>query len=383
MARTRLVAGIDEIGNDEWDALLDADDPGHPFLRHGFLRTLEATGCVGAGTGWEPRHLTLRDDAGRLRGAVPLYRKHHSFGEFVFDFAWAHAYHRLGLDYYPKLVAAIPFTPVTGPRLLAADDDTRHALAETLAGLPAADGASSLHLLFPRARDRAAAAAAGAVLRRDCHFLWHNRNYRDFDDFLARLSAKRRKQIRRERRRVTEAGIRVRTVLPEEVDDDLRERIYAFYARTYLIRGQAPYLTPDFFRRIETALPDRVRYFLACEGDRPVAAAFMLVGDDTLYGRHWGSLADYHSLHFETCYYAGIDYCIEHGLARFDAGAQGEHKIRRGFEPAATYSAHVVVEPALRGPIADFVGREGAMIADWHQEQRRRCAFPDADEIET
>lgn len=381
MGHLRLLAGIDDIDAESWDRLLDATAPGYPFLRHAFLRSLEASGSLDHAADWHPCHLLLTGDDGRAVAAAPLYRKYHSFGEFVFDFGWAEGYRRLGLDYYPKLVCAVPFTPVVGPRLLAADANARTALAEHLAALPAAESCSSLHLLFGAARDRASIRRAGALLRRDCHYLWRNRGYADFEGFLAALSSKRRKEIRRERRRVADAGIRVRVLTPDQVDHALMTRLYRFYARTYLIRGQAPYLPPEFFDLLGAGLPDNVRYFVAYEGDTPVAFAFMVLGTDTLYGRHWGCLEDYHSLHFETCYYAGIEYCIERGLRYFDAGAQGEHKIRRGFEPMATYSGHFIVNDHLRHAIADFVDREAEAVTAWHREQRQHCAFPQADEI--
>lgn len=378
--RVRLVDAIAEVEPARWNALLEATAPGHPFLRHEFLASLEASGCVGAETGWQPCHALLETDDG-LAAAAPLYLKGHSFGEFVFDFAWADAYHRLGLDYYPKLVCAVPFTPVVGPRLLAADAHARDALAHGLCRLPAELSVSSLHLLFGHAPDRAALEHAGALQRRDCHYRWYNRGYRDFDDFLSVLPSKRRKEIRRERRRLADAGIQVRVLAPDEVDADLARQLYAFYARTYHLRGQQPYLSRDFFGALARRMPEQVRFFVAFGDDQPLGMAFTLVGADTLYGRHWGCAMDLDGLHFETCYYAGIDYCIRHGLAAFDAGAQGEHKLRRGFEPIATYSAHVLRDSRLQRAIADFVAREGEMMAEAHAEQRAHSAFPDAADL--
>lgn len=372
----RRIETIHDAAPAQWNALLERTAPGYPFLRHEFLAALEDSGAAAYETGWQPAHV-LVERGGRLVAAAPVYRKHHSFGEFVFDFAWADAYRRVGLPYYPKLVCAVPFNPVVGPRLLADDAQMHRALAAHLCELPETDSLSSLHLLFAHAEDREVAADAGALLRRDCQYCWYNRDYADFDAFLAHLSSKRRKEIRRERRRVHEAGIGIRVLTPGDVDDELWETLYAFYARTYYVRGQQPYLSPDFFRALARSMPKHVRFFVACGPDGPVAMAFMLVGGDTLYGRHWGSAVELDGLHFETCYYAGIEYCIEHGLRCFDAGAQGEHKIRRGFEPIATYSAHVLCEPRLRAAVADFVERESAMMADIHAEQRAHCAFPD------
>ncbi|MDN5937530.1 MAG: GNAT family N-acetyltransferase [Salinisphaera sp.] len=374
--RIRQCNAIADVDPGQWNALVDAD---YPFLRHEFLHALETTGCVSADNGWQPAHV-LVENGTALIAAAPVYRKRHSYGEFVFDFAWARAYQQFGLAYYPKLVCAVPFTPVVGPRLLAVDAKARAALAAALEILPSDTGASSLHLLFACQQDRRTLAQCGALLRRDCHYLWHNRGYTDFDEFLAALPSRRRKEIRRERRRIAEQGIQVRVLAPAQISPELMRTLYAFYARTYLVRGQYPYLSPDFFQTLHAAMPRQLRWFVAWAGDEPVAAAFMLVGEDSLYGRHWGCAQDRHSLHFETCYYAGIEYCIEHGLRRFDAGAQGEHKLRRGFEPVATWSAHVLTEPRLRAAVAAFVQREGELVADYHAQQRRACAFPNIEQ---
>lgn len=367
----RQIPAIAAVDAARWNALAGAN----PFLQHAYLHALEASGSVGDDSGWQPAHVVV-ESGDALLAAAPLYLKQHSYGEFVFDFAWANAYHRCGLDYYPKLVCAVPYAPVAGARLLARDAATRQLLARALAELPGRVGASSLHALFADQRDLAALREAGALTRRDCHYLWRNRGYRHFDDYLGALSSKRRKEIRRERRRCAEAGIGHRVVAPEAIDDALWDRLYALYARTYFMRGQHPYLTPAFFRHLGAAMPEAVRYVLALRGGEVVAMAFMLEGADTLYGRHWGCAEEFDALHFETCYYAGIDYCIRRGLRYFDAGAQGEHKIHRGFEPVATWSAHVVEEPRLRAAIADFLTREQEMLAGYHAQQRARCAFP-------
>lgn len=376
MLHASHINSITDIDATAWDALLPRNQP---FVQHGFLAALEVSGSASPESGWQPRHLLLHDEQGALAAAAPLYAKAHSYGEFVFDFAWANAYRQLGMAYYPKLVNGVPFTPVAGPRLLARDDTARAHLARALAALADGDSYSSLHTLFATVEDREALVAARAVLRRDCHYQWYNRGYRRFDDFLAALSSKRRKEIKRERRRMTDAEVRVVVKRPEEIDAELWATLYAFYARTYAMRGQAPYFTPAFFDELHARMADQVLYFVAYHSDVPVGMAFMLFDDTTLYGRHWGCLDDYHSLHFETCYYAGIDYCIAHGLTCFDAGAQGEHKIRRGFEPVATYSAHVMAEPRLASAVADFVTREGALMADYHAQQRERSSFASAD----
>src|SRR5699024_7643221 len=372
MYHIRRSEQIDSVDAASWNAL---HGNRQPFVQHGFLAALEASGSVSAERGWQPLHALLYDDDETLIAAAPLYAKQHSFGEFVFDFAWANAYQQLGLRYYPKLVNAVPFTPVVGPRLLARDDAPRDALAQSLVELADGTSHSSLHMLFGRAEDRAALAANGALLRRDCHYHWFNRDYRSFDDFLGRLTSKRRKAIRRERRRIAEAGVGIEVLRPGELTPELQATLYTFYARTYAMRGQAPYLTPRFFHELHARLPDQVLYFVAMHRATPVGMAFMLIDHDTLYGRHWGCADDYHSLHFETCYYAGIDYCIRHGLARFDAGAQGEHKLRRGFEPVATWSAHIMAEPRLAAAVADFVDREGELMSGYHEQQRFHSSF--------
>lgn len=372
MATARQVDSILDIAPTDWDRLTDTRQP---FIQHGFLAALEASGSVSPDNGWQPAHLLLEDDDGTLIGAAPLYEKRHSYGEFVFDFAWANAYNQLGLDYYPKLLNAVPFTPVVGPRLLARDATIRTRLARHIAALPAAQGRSSLHMLFGDDDSLDAMHEAGALFRRDCQYRWYNREYADFDAFLAQLSSKRRKAIRRERKRMRDAGIRMEVRTPDQIDTELWRTLYAFYTRTYAIRGQPPYLTPAFFDELFARLGTQVRFFIAWHRDVPVGMAFMMVDGDTLYGRHWGCAVDYHSLHFETCYYAGIDYCIEHGLRCFDAGAQGEHKIRRGFEPVAIHSAHVIVNDRLGAAVADFVRREGELVSDYQAQQQARSNF--------
>lgn len=376
MAHVRQVQSILDVPAAQWNALTGTDQP---FVQHGFLAALEASGSVGPDNGWQPAHLLIEDGDRNLIAAAPLYAKGHSYGEFVFDFAWANAYRQVGLDYYPKLVNAIPFTPVEGPRLLASDDNARALLAQQLQELPDALGASSLHTLFGNDASTAAMNGAGAIARRGCQYRWYNRGYDNFEQFLGELSSKRRKEIRRERKRMREVDVQVTVHRPDEIDDGLWQTLYAFYSRTYAIRGQDPYLTPAFFEELRQRLPDHVLFFIASHKNTPVGMAFMMKSRDTLYGRHWGCETDYHSLHFETCYYAGIEYCIAHGLAGFDAGAQGEHKIRRGFEPVPTWSNHVIVEPRLARAVDDFCTREAEMMTSFEIEQRERCDFPAAD----
>lgn len=349
---------IDEISAAGWNCL--AGD--NPFLRHEFLAALEHTGCVGRETGWQPQHLGCTDGSGALLGALPLYLKTHSWGEFVFDWAWAEAWQRAGRHYYPKLVSAVPFSPVIGARLLIADNAERAAVAEALiqktVELAKELQASSVHCLFPDATEIPAWTTQGFMPRKDCQFHWHNRGYENFDDYLATLTAQKRKKLKRERRRVSDAGITHCIRHGGELTGAEFETLYTFYAATYFKRGRDPYLNPVFFREIAHALSSSLLVNFAMLDGKPVACAICFRGSDTLYGRHWGCREEYHSLHFETCYYQWIEYCIREGLQHFDPGAQGEHKLARGFEPTATYSMHYIAEPALREAVGAFLKQE-------------------------
>jgi predicted N-acyltransferase len=364
LLRPRQVARIGEIPAAQWDALFPAE---YPFTHHAFLDALERHGCVGADTGWEPCHLVLEDGAGAPAAAMPLYRKHHSYGEFVFDFAWARAAQQLHLPYYPKLVCAVPFTPAAGPRLGANSEAARVALLEAAADLWAQSGLGSLHALFLDERDARAAEGAGWFARHDIQFHWSARGAASFEEFLAQLTHDKRKKIRRERRQVSEAGIRFERRRGDELDESQWARVFALYANTYEERGQPPYLTPEFFfdygRRAGTPLHVILGYDSDAPGAQPMAAALTLVGGDTLYGRHWGCAEKYRGLHFETCYYQGIELCFAEGLSRFDAGTQGPHKQARGFEPVLTRSAHRLSDARLAGAVGTFLAGERAAVA--------------------
>ncbi len=353
-----IVNAVTDIHTDEWNGLAGAH---HPFLRHEFLAALESSGSVSSATGWEPCHIALYD-GGRLCGALPLYRKSNSWGEFVFDWAWSDAYHRAGLPYYPKLVSAVPFTPATSPRFLSAIDcdpaEIRRLLTSAALQLAGDLGLSSLHLLFIPPADAQSAAAAGMLLRKDCQFHWQNRGYRHFDDFLGELSSAKRKKIRRERRRIREAGIRFRHLGGAELDQELWRAIMPLYAATFRQRGREPYLNEAFFTQISATLAEHILVILAIRDEQPVATAICFQSDDTLYGRYWGSSRQFHSLHFETCYYQGIEYCIDRRLERFEPGTQGEHKISRGFVPTETWSAHWLSDPRFSVAIEQYLNRE-------------------------
>lgn len=333
----------------------------YPFTRHEFLSALETHGCVSPELGWSPCHLLLEDAQG-LAGILPMYAKGHSYGEFVFDFAWADASQRIGRAYYPKLLTAIPFTPCSGPRLGVRDDSFRKRLGEAAIDVARKAGLSSWHALFLDDADFDACRAAGAIERNDVQFHWYNRDYEDFAGFLAGFTSEKRKKILRERRRVAESGLRFEVRPGDALNEAGWARVHALYANTYAERAQAPYLTREFFLDYGRRPGTPVRLILAYEDAVMVAVAITLVGGDTLYGRHWGAADRYHSLHFETCYYQGIDYCIREGLRHFDAGAQGEHKLARGFTPQLTRSAHWLADPRLHEAVDHAMQRERGYV---------------------
>ena len=354
----RVLDSIAQIDASSWNALAGGKQP---FLRHEFLSALEQSGCATARTGWTPQHLLIEDSAGRAVAALPLYRKSHSRGEFVFDFSWASAYAQHGLEYYPKLLSAVPFTPVGGPRLLVpVDGDPRAARALIQAALDYArgEGLSSWHVLFPTEAEAGQLEAAHLVMRRDCQFHWFNHGYESFDAFLATFTAEKRKKAKRERRRVAEAGIEFDTRHGDDIPESLWRTVYGFYADTFHRHGHEPYLNLNFFKRIAAAQPESIMLKIARLESTPIAAAIFFVGEDALFGRYWGAGGNYHSLHFETCYYQGIEYCIERKLKRFEPGTQGEHKVPRGFVPTITQSAHYIADPRFAAAIADYARRE-------------------------
>jgi predicted N-acyltransferase len=359
--KVTVLDSIDAVSGDEWDALAGTD---YPFLRHAFLALAERTGSVSPDAGWTPRHLVIKE-GGRLRAALPLYKKDHSWGEFVFDWAWAQAYNHAGFDYYPKLVSAVPFTPAPSTRLLRADpDDTAaaDALIAAATQLAVETNCSSLHVLFPDEKDVPLLEKAGLILRKDCQFHWHNQGYATFDDFLATFTSAKRKKVKRDRRRVEENGIRFRRVHGPDFDSDTWSVVYAFIARTFMMRGSLPYFNQAFFEGLSLELPDNILAIIAEQDDRPIAAAVFFESDTALYGRYWGSDGHYDALHFETCYHQGIEYCIETGKQRFEPGTQGEHKVARGFVPSTTWSAHWLAHPEFADAIERYLDEEGRHI---------------------
>ncbi|MGD8843413.1 MAG: GNAT family N-acetyltransferase [Gammaproteobacteria bacterium] len=373
--RLEVCNAITDIGPDAWNAV---SGTASPFLRYEFLAALENNGCVGERYGWLPNYLTAFDQ-GRLVGAVPLYIKDNSYGEFVFDWAWADAYQRAGLAYYPKAVVAIPYTPAPGPRILTAAQTDRDEVVVQLTTLARewsqSQGLSSLHWLFTDERDTRSLEAEGLLLRLGCQFHWHNQGYRDFEDYLDGFTARKRKKVRRERRYVQDAGIAIRVVHGHEASDEELAVMHEFYRSTFDKKWGHATLNLGFFREIAATMGEQLVFVIASLGNEILAGAICLRGSDTLYGRHWGCRAEYHSLHFEACYYQGIDYCIRHGLARFEPGAQGEHKISRGFLPTPTWSAHWIAHPGFREVIGRYLQQETAGMLDYMQELAEHSPF--------
>jgi predicted N-acyltransferase len=362
-ARIRIVDGLAEVPAAAWDACAGSDNP---FLSHAFLEALEASGSATAKTGWLPQHVLIEDAEGRLLAAAPLYLKSHSQGEYVFDHGWAQAYERAGGSYYPKLQAAVPFTPVTGPRLLVRPDappDTAETLIAALIEVARAHKVSSLHVTFPTRKECERLGAAGFLQRSGQQYHWENRGYAGFEDFLGALNARKRKQIRRERRDALASGLEIETLTGGDLEPRHWDAFYRFYRATTDHRWGGAYLTRSFFDLLHQRLADRVVLVMAREGARYVAGALNLLGRDTLYGRNWGTIGDYPFLHFEVCYYRALDFAIERGLARVEAGAQGEHKIQRGYLPTPTYSAHWVRDRGFARAIENFLAREREAVA--------------------
>ena len=356
---------IDSIGQAQWEQLAGKENP---FLRYEFFAALEQSGCTSAENGWQPQHLIIRSgDA--IVGVAPAYLKTHSMGEYVFDFAWAEAYQRHGLPYYPKLLIAIPFTPSRGPRLLI-EPSVRATLKtgdvpELLDSLIKDLGVHSWHLLFPDVADQSLLHQEGELNRLGCQFHWHNRDYRSFDDFLAALTSRKRKAIRKERRQVADQSITFTRYAGRDISDQVLSMFYVFYQATYLKRGQRPYLNKAFFQQVRECLPEHLTIIMAAEDGKMIAGALFMTGQDTLYGRYWGCLDEYN---FETCYYQGIELAIDQGLARFDAGAQGEHKLIRGFEPVLTHSWHGIAHPDFRDAIARFTREEAEHVLAYTED---------------
>ncbi len=433
---TRVFASPLEIGAADWNALLAREADPSPFMRHEYLAALHESGCARADSGWQPRFVTLwRGDA--LQAACPMYLKAHSYGEYVFDWAWADAYGRHGLAYYPKALVAVPFTPVPGARLLAADDTARQALVRELIRHAGDEGLSSLHLLFAQPQDVAAAQGAGMMLRHGVQFHWQNIaptlptalgsqppegtrfalgrpggekgphapplrgslppegtrfalgrpggetqpcGFQDFEHFLSSLRQDKRKKIRQERRKVADAGVRLRWSLGQDIAAADWDFFYRCYERTYLEHGNAPYLNRDFFQRMADTLPEHWLLFIAEREGRPIASSLIALDPErrVAYGRYWGALQRVDCLHFEACYHQPLEWCIGHGYRRFEGGAQGEHKMARALMPMATTSAHWLAHPAFAQAVERFLDREGQGVEQYleHLAQRTPLKYP-------
>ncbi|HJV82920.1 GNAT family N-acetyltransferase [Noviherbaspirillum sp.] len=372
--RTRIVSSLSDIGQTAWDELVATQANTNPFLSFAFLDALHEAGCASPETGWQPQYLTLWH-ASRLEAALPLYVKSHSYGEYVFDWAWADAYRRNGLEYYPKLLSAIPFTPVTGSRLLARSPDAEGALIDALCELQTQNGLSSTHILFPPERQAHALQEAGFMLRTGVQFHWINQGYRDFDDFLATLDRKKRKNIRAERRKVQEAGISFRHLRGAQVGKADWRFFKHCYDRTYAAHYSTPYLNLDFFLRIGASMPENILLIVAERENRPIACSLVVHDQNSLYGRYWGAVEEVPCLHFETAYYQPLEFCIAQKIQCFEGGAQGEHKMARGFLPQKTWSAHWLAHPAFAEAIEHFLQQESGGIDAYIDELEERNPF--------
>ncbi|WP_418315256.1 GNAT family N-acetyltransferase [Piscinibacter sakaiensis] len=370
-----------DIDAQRWNQLLAAQAAPTPFMRHEYLAALHASGCASEATGWLPQFLSVEED-GELVAACPLYLKDHSYGEYVFDWAWADAYHRHGLDYYPKLLNAVPFTPVPGSRLLARDDGARSLLLQAMVRLASDAGLSSVHSLFNDERERcvvAAAAPTGWMLRNTVQFHWQNRDpaYADFAAFLASLQRDKRKKIAQERRRVGDAGVSLRCQVGDEIGDADWDFFHHCYTLTYRAHHSTPYLSRDFFARVAKTMAENWLLFTAWREGERIASSLVAIDPQqrVAYGRYWGAIEHVPCLHFEACYYQPLAWCIANGYRRFEGGAQGEHKMARGLLPVLTHSAHWLAHPQFARAVGDFLEREGAGIAGYIDELNERRPF--------
>jgi predicted N-acyltransferase len=372
--RPDVISSLAEVGEAAWNCLLAAQGETNPFLSYAFLHALHESGSASAETGWQPQYLALWD-GGELAAAMPLYVKSHSYGEYVFDWAWADAHHRNGIEYYPKLLSAIPFTPVTGGRLLARDGQARAALVALLKAQQKSADISSTHVLYPPDEQAMQLHEAGFMLRSGVQFHWLNQGYTDFEQFLSTLEHKKRKNIRAERRKVREAGVTMRQIRGRDASDEDWRFFHRCYSNTYAEHRSSPYLNLDFFRRIGAAMPGNILLVVAERAGRAIASSLVIHTEDTLYGRYWGADEHVPCLHFETAYYQPLEFCIANGIATFEGGAQGEHKMARGFLPQKTWSAHWLAHPAFADAVERFLERESGGIDDYISELNERNPF--------
>ncbi len=374
--QTEIIASILDVREADWDAInLDQN----PFTSYAFLSALEEAGCIGDSTGWLPQYLLLRE-GDHLLGALPMYAKTHSWGEYVFDWAWAEAWQRYGMNYYPKLIVAVPFSPVTGKRLLMTQGaDLADVLIKSAKQYADSTNASSLHWLFPTDAECDMLEQSGMQVRHAVQFEWHNRSYRDFTDFVSTMTSRKRKKVRRERRRVVEQGLSFKTINGAEITREHMDQMHAFYLHTIHSHGSHAYLNREFFRLIGDRLASSVVLIFAYQDGEAVAGALNIRSANCLYGRYWGCSDSFDSLHFETCYYQAIDYCIREGLQRFEGGAQGEHKLSRGFLPKITCSAHWMKENLLSDSITEFLERERVHVGHYRDLLNEHSPYKNTD----
>lgn len=379
-----FIDSLNQIDREQWNAIAGID---YPFTRYEFLHALEVSGATQRKSGWQPQHLLVHNDEKALIAILPLYLKYHSYGEYVFDWAWANAYQRHGLEYYPKLLSAIPFTPATGPRLcVKTGEDWQSisaAVCQALYQRAEATRCSSIHILFAEASNTERFEQLGLQRRSGAQFHWFNQGFNTFDDFLATFSSRKRKNLKKERRVVTQQNLQLKILEGPEISPELWQRFFYFYQLTYAKRsGHGGYLDKSFFELIADTMPEHLVLVLAYEGSsddtgngEPIAGALNFRDSKTLYGRYWGCIKEYEFLHFEACYYQGIEYCINQGLKRFDPGAQGEHKIQRGFTPITTWSNHWVAHSGFREAIADFLRQENVHTQQYIAEAKTLLPF--------
>jgi len=378
---TRVVSDLAAIGEAKWNALVAASGGGNPFVRYEFLHALHFSGCAAPRSGWEMQYLTLwRGD--ELAGAVPLYRKHHSYGEYVFDWAWASAYQQHGIEYYPKWLAAVPFTPVPGARLIARDSHQRTLLARALVSQARESNMSSLHVLFAPPDEIEHLTDAGMLTRRAVQFHWFNRNYSSFDDYLVSLAQPKRKKIRAEKRKVSAESVVLERKVGCDISDADWDLFMRCYVTTYAAHYSTPYLNRRFFLQIARSMPETLLMVVARRDGRPIAAALALFDHERLYGRYWGAIEFVPCLHFETSYYQMIEFAIERKLKVFEGGAQGEHKLARGFEPVTTYSSHWLAHPAFADAVERYLQRETGGIEAYVDELNERSALRASSSVE-
>ncbi len=389
----RLAQSLKAVAADEWDRCANPgtphpglDETYNPFVSHAFLSALEESGCVGGRSGWKPAHLLVPGADGILAAAAPCYLKSHSMGEYVFDSGWADAYEQAGGRYYPKLQVSVPFTPVTGPRLMlrpGAPDEARLALIGGLKALQRQVGASSTHVTFLGEPDCAALSAQGYLVRTDKQFHWLDDGFGDFEGFLGALASRKRKAIRRERREALAHGITIEHVTGRDLTEAHWDAFFAFYMDTGSRKWGRPYLNRRFFSLMGERMAERILLVIAKRAGRPIAGAINFIGDRALYGRNWGCIEDHPFLHFEVCYYQAIEFALAHGLARVEAGSQGEHKLARGYRPVTTYSAHDIADPGFRRAVADYLKRERSYVAAAQAEYEEAAPYRKGGDLQS